>query len=309
MTILVFVVSLLALGAAFGAFNFKNYTKEDGELNAKQIVKSAAALGLALTITFVQPIEIQRIDAGNVGLKIDRIGNEKGVPVARAVKGWVFYNSWTTDVIEYSIRQQHVQYPAFQVTTKGGFPITVAPSYNYSLKPDKAAELYINLLKGSDFTTVETTWLSTATTISLNNASNSYTIDSIFNNKQHYQSDVAKELNREVSNYFIISQINPGVSPPKELQEVIVAKTNAIQSAQKAELSRIQAVAEAETKIATARGDSAQKVIAAKAEAEAIRLKTNEVSQNYIDFIKWSAWDGKLPTTILGSGTSVLLNK
>jgi len=308
---LLFLLTLGILGVFLGSFKPANYVSgpNKDELNIKQAIKTGFVLLTALAVAFLNPIKIQRIDAGYIGLKIDRIGNEKGVPVARSVKGWVFYNSWVSDVIELSIQQQHVQYLAFQVTTKGGFPITVAPSFNYSLKSEKAADLYINLLKGSDFSTIETSWLLTATTISLNNASNNYTIDSIFNNKQHYQADVAAELNREISGYFTVSQINPGVSPPKELQDVIVAKTNAIQKAQQAELSKIQAVAEAETKIATARGDSAQKVIAALAEAQAIKVKTSEISSNYIEYIKWLAWDGKLPSTVLGNSSNILLQK
>lgn len=311
-TFAIFVLSLLVLGTLMGSFRLSNYQGPDKDLeppNGSQIVKTVVVLIVSTVIAFVQPIEIQRIDAGNVGLKIDRVGNSKGVPVAQPVKGWVFYNSWVTDVVEYSIRQNHVAYTAFVVTTKGGFPLNVAPSFNYALKPEKAAELYINLLKGNDFKTLESNFLMTATNLSLNNASNKYPIDSIFNNKQGYNQAVSEELNRELSAYFVVTQINPGTVAPPELQEVISAKTNAVQKAQQAELDKITAQAQAETKVATARGDSAALVIAAQAEAEAIKQKQREVTPNYIDYIKWSRWDGKLPSTTLGGNTSVLLNK
>jgi regulator of protease activity HflC (stomatin/prohibitin superfamily) len=309
---LIFLLCVAILGTVTGSFTPNNYKGEDGDFdppNVKQIVKAGVTLILSIVIGVVQPIEVQRIDAGNVGLKIDRIGNSKGIPTARSCKGWVFYNSWTTDVVEYSIRQNHVGYNKFGVTTKGGFPLNVEPSFNYALKPDKAADLYINLLKGNDFKSLESNFLLTATNLSLNNASNKYPIDSIFNNKEGYNRAVADELNRELSAYFIVTQINPGTIAPPELAEVISAKTNAVQKAQQAELDRITAVAQAETKIATARGDSAALVIDAQAQAEAIKQKQREITPNYIEYVKWSTWDGKLPTTTLGGGTNVLLNK
>jgi len=303
------VLVLLLLGIPFGIFKASNYN--DANLN-KQLPRTITIGILTLIVLFFEPINIQRIDAGSVGLKIDRVGNNKGIPVIQPVKGWVWYNAWTTDVIEYSIKQNHVSYQGFVVTTKGGFPLTVAPSFNYALKPEKAGDLYINLLKGSNFSSLESNFLSTATQLSLNNASNFYPIDSIFNNKQGYNAAVAAELNRELSAYFVVTQINPGTVAPPELKDVIVAKTNAIQSAQRAQLEKITAENNAQTKIANARGDSAQLVISAQAEAVAIKLKTSEISPTYVEYVKWvnAGTDvPRVPATILGSNTGYLFKQ
>ncbi len=165
--------------------------------------------------------------------------------------------------------------------------------------------------KGGEFKNLEDNWLATATNIALNNASNNYTIDSIFNNKQHYQQEVEKELNKELSLYFTVTQINPGVIPPDELADVIKSKTEAIQKAQQAELDKITAQAEAETKIAKAKGDSAQAVITAAGEAEAIKLKTRELSPTYVEYIRWVNANGdvpRVPSTVLGGSNGFMLN-
>lgn len=305
------VLTLLLIGAPMGMFNWSKYTNQDERPNSKHILRVVMVVVLAAIVGIFEPITVQRIDAGNIGLGVDRVGNNKGVPKAIPVKGWVFYNAWTRDIVEYSIRQNHVSYKDFSVTTKGGFPMTVAPSFNYALKPEAAAELYINLLKGSDFSSLESNFLMTATQLSLNNASNKYTIDSIFNNKEAYNMAVAAELNKELSKYFVVTQINPGTVPPLELKDVIVAKTNAIQDAQKSELQRITADNNAKVKIANAKGDSAEKVINALAEAKSIELKTKELSPTYVEYIKWSGADGsvpRVPATVLGSGTGYILN-
>jgi regulator of protease activity HflC (stomatin/prohibitin superfamily) len=303
-----FIIVFLILGVLLGLFKKNTYIDQHDEPKTGGFGRLALALIIAIIVGLVHPIAITRIDAGNVGLKIDKVGNNKGIPVAVPVKGWVFYNDWTSEIVEYSIRQNHVAYKNFSVTTKGGFPIQVAPSFNYALKPEKAADVYINLLKGGSFSSLEETWLQTATNIAMTNASNGYTIDSIFNNKQHYQQDVINELNKELSAYFLVSQINPGVVPPPELAEVIKNKTETIQKAQQAELDKLTAQAEAETKIARARGDSAQAVIEAAGRAQAVKLEQQQLTPLYIEFLKVKTWKGEVPTTVAGGGTGFLIN-
>lgn len=310
------VLALLIFGFVFGIFKGETYLIKDSrgneDLNTKGVIKAIIVLLVSICLAILNPLEVQRIDAGNIGLKIDKVGDSKGVPVAIPVKGWVWYNAWISDIVEYSIRQNHVSSKPFSVTTKGGFSITVAPSYNYALKPEKAAALYVNLLKGNSFSSLEETWLMTATSLSLSNATNAYTIDSIFNYKQRYNDDVIKEMNREMSAYFSVSQINPGVTPPSELNDVIKSKTETIQKAQQAELDRITADAVAQTQIAKARGDSASAVIAAAGEAKAINLKTRELSPTYVDYIRWlnaGPEVPRVPSTMIGQGVPFILNQ
>lgn len=302
--LITFILLFGVLAFVFKLFSVPSYFNPAGGPNIKKIGIAAGILVLCLVVSSINPITVERIDAGSVGLKVDKAGNNKGIPIAIPVKGWVFYNSWVTEIVELSIRQNHVQAEPFSVTAKGGFPLTVSPSYNYALKPDKAAALYINLLKGGDYESLRGTWLKTATELALTNATNAYTLDSMFNAKEKYNVDVTKEMNKEMNLYFEVSQINPGVSPPKEMADVIKNKTEAVQNAQLAELNRITADQQALTKIANARGDSAQLVINAKAEAEAIKVKTQEVSSTYVEYIKWlnaSPDLPRVPTTVLGS--------
>lgn len=103
--------------------------------------------------------------------------------------------------------------------------------------------------------------------------------------------------------------------PPPSLQAAIEQKTKAIQDVQVAENRKKVAIAEALTTvaaaegkanamIASARGDSAQAVITANGEAQAIKIKQSQLTPLYIEYTRILQWDGKLPTTQLGnSGT------
>jgi len=106
----------------------------------------------------------------------------------------------------------------------------------------------------------------------------------------------------------LLSQLRTNITPPKALQASIEAKTKAIQEVQVAENQKKVAEAEAQRKIAVAKGDSAQAVIAAAGEANAMKLKQRELSSQYIEYIKWSKWNGTLPSTMLGSGSNTMFN-
>ena len=76
---------------------------------------------------------------------------------------------------------------------------------------------------------------------------------------------------------------------------------------QVAENRRQVAVADAERKIAEARGDSAQAVIQAAGRAEAIKKEQTSLTPLYIDYIKVQKWSGQVPTTVAGSGSGFIM--
>jgi len=68
------------------------------------------------------------------------------------------------------------------------------------------------------------------------------------------------------------------------------------------------AVAEAEALKASADAAAYETRVKAEAEAEAMRLIQEQLSKDplYIDYIKWSAWNGVLPETVLGSSGVII---
>jgi regulator of protease activity HflC (stomatin/prohibitin superfamily) len=107
-----------------------------------------------------------------------------------------------------------------------------------------------------------------------------------------------------------VSQLRTNITPPDALQESIIAKTKAIQQAEASEQQALTAIAEGKRKVAVARADSAELIINAYAAAQAIKIKQNQITPMYIEYLKAQAWDGKLPTTMAGnSGMFLNLNK
>jgi regulator of protease activity HflC (stomatin/prohibitin superfamily) len=157
---------------------------------------------------------------------------------------------------------------------------------------------------------VEQGWLKNAIIGAVNDVANTWEVDSIFNHRQAFESAIVTECNLRLSKWFNVSQLRTNITPPETLQESIIAKTKAIQQAEASEQQAIAAISEGRRKVAVARADSAETIINANASALSIKIKQSQLTPMYIEYLKASAWDGKLPTTVAGgSGLFLNLNK
>jgi SPFH domain / Band 7 family len=301
----VFFLALFITGLFLGVFKKSTYFNEDGAFKPLGLIKPVLATVIAMVLTAINPIDVERIDAGHVGIKVSNVGDNRGVGRTEYVTGWVFYNSWISRIYEFPIHQQHIDYEANDIVTKGGFRATIKPSFNYSINSGNVGDMFQNLRVGVK--EMEQGWLKNAIVGSVNDVANRYTVDSIFNHREEFEADIVKECNKRVAKWFNVSQLRTNIIPPSEISESIVAKTRAIQEVQVAENRRQVAVAEAERKIAEARGDSAQAVIQAAGRAEAIRKEQMSLTPLYIEYIKVQKWSGEVPTTVAGGNSGFMI--
>jgi len=108
-------------------------------------------------------------------------------------------------------------------------------------------------------------------------------------------------------------RINIYLTPPASLQHMIDAKNTSVQTALTAESDVKTAEATAKIAVAKANGVASANIAEAKGEYEAAKfraLANKELQSSYTDnFVKveWiRTWDGKLPTTSLGSNTPMI---
>lgn len=296
---------LVIIGVIIAVFQFVSSRSAQTGIRQRRFFLPIATIVIFILLAIINPFRVERVDAGHVGIKVNLTGDNRGVSKFEYKTGWVIFNSWVSTLYEFPTFQQHIDYPEQSVITKGGFEATIKPSFNYSLNPGKIGEMFQNLrLPVKD---VEQGWLKNAIISSVNDVANLYEVDEIFNKRAQFEQSIISECNKRVGQWFNISQLRTNIQPPQALQEAIEKKTKAIQEAQAAENQKFVAIAEAERKIAEARGDSASAVIQAAGEAEAIRRKQLSLTPTYIEFIKAQKWDGKFPTTLAGSGTNFLM--
>ena len=297
---------LVLTGVAIAILRIIAITRSsDPTLTLKKLVGPLGIVLLFIIIALISPFKMERVDAGHVGIKVNLTGDNRGISKFEYKTGWVIYNTWVSTLYEFPTYQQHIDYPEQSVITKGGFEATIKPSFNYSLNPGSIGDMFQNLrLSVRD---IEQGWLKNAIISSVNDVANLYEVDAIFNHRAEFENAIISECNKRVGKWFSISQLRTNIQPPAALQEAIERKTKAIQEAQAAENQKLVAIAEAERKIAVARGDSASAVIQAAGEAEAIRRKQLSLTPTYIEFIRVQKWNGEYPKTMAGSGANFLM--
>lgn len=162
-------------------------------------------------------------------------------------------------------------------------------SVNYNIDKDKSAYLYKTV--GRSY---EDVVLRPAVQEVVKSVVSRYTAEELITERQNVGAAMKDELASKVSDYGInireINIINFAFSA--EFNAAIEAKQTAQQNALKAEqdLARIKVEAQ-------------QKVEQAKGEAEANRLKNQEITDNILKQQMIEKWDGKLPTVMGNSDT------
>jgi regulator of protease activity HflC (stomatin/prohibitin superfamily) len=273
--------------------------------DSKGFVVGIGIVVVGLVVGLIQPFAIERIDAGHKGIVVNLSGSERGVASYQYKTGWVIYNTWFKQVLEFPTYQQHIEYDDQVVITKGGFSATIKPSFNYSLKDNNIGDMFVNLRLG--IKEIEQGWLKTAIIGAVNDVANTWEVDSIFSHREQFENNIKTECNKRLAKWFDVSQLRTNITPPEALQDAIIAKTKSIQQAQASEQQALAAIADGKRKVAVARADSAETIINAKAAALAMKLKQQELTQLYVEYLKAQAWDGKLPTTVAG-GSGTFLN-
>jgi regulator of protease activity HflC (stomatin/prohibitin superfamily) len=273
--------------------------------NQALLFKSLGIFIVALLIGAIQPYAIEKVDSGYKGIKVSLVGSTRGVTNYQYKTGWVIYNTWTEQMLEFPTFQQHIEYDDQQLITRGGFPATIKPTFNYSLKEENIGDMFVNLrLSIKD---IEQKWLKNAIIGAVNDVANTWEVDSIFGHRQAFEAAIVAECNIRLSKWFNVSQLRTNITPPEALQDAIIAKTKAIQQAEASEQEALTAIAEGKRKVAVARADSAEMIINASAAAMSIKIKQTQITPMYIEYLKAQAWDGKLPTTVAG-GNGLFLN-
>jgi len=271
-------------------------------MTTKKIITTVLVVGII--IFFFSFVGCERIDAGNVGIKVNNAGGDRGVSKTEYVTGWVFYSRFLSRIYEFPTYQQHKEYEPFVVPSKGGTIFTVHPSFNYNLNPGEVGTMFQTFRL--PLNQLEEGYLKNAVSVTIREVTNTFTVDSILNNLSLYDAAIVMGLNKKLSPFFTVSTFTSGLQPDEKLAETIAAKADAIQQALRIENEQKAIKAKAENDIIEARRDSAVLVINALSEARAIKEKQNALTPEYVEYQKILKWDGKLPQVQSGNGGIML---
>ena len=272
------------------------------------IVKIVAGALIGILVISMLFSSCERIDAGHVGIKVNMYGDTKGVDDVTEVTGWVFYNPFASKIVEFPIFMQHKEYTgeeSFVINSKDGSEFHVSPLINYSVQREKVPYIYSKYRISLD--QIQSGFLKTAVYDAFRLTANSYTAEELISNREKFEIKVRAQLDSSLLHEgFVISQMTSNLVYPETFKNAIEAKNNAVQQSLTAENQVKTAEAQAKIKIAQTEGEAQAMLTAAKAEAEANRLKQQTLTPLLLQQMWIEKWDGKLPQTQLGSNQNLM---
>lgn len=250
----------------------------------KSAIYSIAACVVTLFFAIFIPCSCERIDAGHEGILVNLYGDEKGVGEVSLCTGVVWFNPFTKQVFEYPTFAQTIDYEAFEVNSKDGTKFTIDPSMIVKIADGKSPIIFKKYRKNLDEVINGSLYIYVKDAARI--VFNQFTADSIVSNRamvdKAFDTRVREAFAKE---NFVLEQLTPGISYPKSYEDAINAKNKAIQDEMRVT-----------NEIKVAEANAKKLMVAAQAEAEANKLKTQALTPQVLEKMWIEKWDGKLPT-------------
>ena len=247
------------------------------------------------------------VPAGNVGVKVNLLGSDKGVdtevlPVGRY---WIGMNEelyvfpvfmqnyvWTKDPAEGSQNDESI---SFQ--TADGMTANADIGISYSIDPEKVSLIFQTYRRGVE--EITDTFLRNMVRDALVKQASNKPIEYVYGaGKAELIAAVQKDVSDQVSAIGIkIDKIYwiGEIRLPAVVLDSINNKNAATQMAQQRQNEVAQAKAEADKKIEDARGTAESILRVAEAQAKANRLLADSLSAEFVQYQAITKWNGELP--------------
>lgn len=252
-------------------------------------IKKYIIIGIVSLFAFVIVLQCFTIvSSGNTGVVVTMGAVSDKV----LTEGVHFKAPFVQRVLQVNNRTQKIETEG-TASSKDLQIISYVVAVNYRVNHTSSAALYKNV--GVDY---ETIIISPAIQESIKAVTAQFTAEALITERQTISSQIKDVLSEKINSYGISVEIFNIVNFDfsEEFNAAVEAKQTAQQNALKAEqdLARIEVEAK-------------QAVTKAEAEAESIRLIQQALAQspNYVEYIKWNKWDGKLPE-VMGDSNLLL---
>ena len=249
--------------------------------NLKKIIPIAAVVLLAILLV---SSAFTVVNAGNTGVVVT-LGavSDKVLSEGLHIKA-----PFVQSVVQINNRTQKIETDG-TASSKDLQVISYVVAVNYRVDNASSASLYKNV--GVQY---ESVIITPAIQESIKAVTAQYTAEELITERQNVGTQIKDALSEKISTYGITVEIFNIVNFDfsEEFNAAVEAKQTAQQNALKAEqdLSRIEIEAK-------------QKITQSEAEAQSIKMIQDALSASpdYVEYIKWNKWDGKLPSVMGGS--------
>ncbi len=255
------------------------------------------------------------VGPGDVGIKVNYWGEQKGVDDVPIVTGRVLYNPITTTVYTYPTYMQNRRWlikdkEGFTFTSSEGAKIEASVALNYSLKREKVPVLFVAHRASLDIVT--DTYVKSYIQDALTKLAPKYSNIEIMGPKQEELLGRVKQrlIDELADRGFMFDNVSFIGAP--EPDEKVVASINAViqanQHAQEAQAKVAQVKAEADQARELAQGAADAIGIRSRAEAEANLTVAKSITSTLIQYELTKKWDGVAPRVFSGDKAGMMLN-
>lgn len=271
-------------------------------------------------LLFASGCGIATIPPGWEGIRVNNVGARRGTEQYPIQTGRVFYNFFSEDVYQYPISKQNYVWTASSGEGKAedesitfnsveGTSISADVGIVFNVKAGQTPALFVAYRQ--EIGALQDGVIRNEVRDALNRwAGRTKVMDVIGPGKAALLDSVKAELARGPLSRYIDFETISFVHAPRPDPQVQAAINNvitAMNNATAAEAKVRQATAEAEQKIATARGDSASVVIRNTGDAEGNRRLQTSLSSEIIQYTLANRWNGQLPNVTTGNGSPSVL--
>lgn len=255
-----------------------------------------------------------KVPAGNVGIKFNLYGSDKGVQLEELQPGryWIGWNEelYTFPTYTQTKVWDHQDGQVDESLTFGtieGLTVNADVGITYHVDPTKVTKLFQTYRKGVD--EITDLYLRNMVRDALVRQASSMGVESVYGKgKAQLIQSVEDEVRQEVAGIGLVVEKVYWVGKlnlPDNVVKSINAKIQATQMAEQRKNEVAQAEAEAKKVEAEAQGQANAKLALAEAEAKAISLRGDALRNNpgIAELNAIDKWDGKLPTYQLGGAT------
>lgn len=260
----------------------------------------------------------QRVEPGNVGIRVNMYGSEKGVDDYPVVTGITLYNPLTTSIFEYPTfvqtalwsREGSTGNEEMSFASKEGMVITSDVSLSYSLVAAKVPSFYVKF-RSDNLTTFTHGFLRNVARDAFNEVAVKFPVEGLYgSSKEEFLNEVKVRVNNAVATYGVqIEQLGlvGAMRLPENVIGAINSKIKATQDAIRAENELRQTEAEAAKVVAAAEGEAKALQVRAEAQANANKKLAESMTPALLTKLYYERWDGKLPTMMSGDNGNLLI--
>lgn len=257
------------------------------------LMKLLSVATLLLTSTMLSSCGFEVVDTGRRGIEVS-LGQVVGEPLP---EGLHFYNPFTADIREFNVREEKWE-NSTAIFTRDTQQVTVEFAVTYYADPKSVTTIYKEI---GDEDQLTEKIIKPVVLGSLKDAIGQVIADELVGKRETVTKNALAEVKENLAaRHVIVTDLQfTNLDFDDAYEKAVEEKVVAIQNAQKSKNVSVQVQEEAN-----------QRVTTAKAEAEAMRIKTQALSQSkgLVEFEAVQKWDGKLPVNIYGSGALPFVN-